>query len=188
MKTIENSNPSEYTNHSGGAKGSDSYWDIIGREFGVVNHKHYWYKKPNPLSKPEDEITKEQYEEGIQMIHIANKTLKRHNIEKYMYLLARNWMQVKNADTIFAIGQLKKNNHVEGGTGWACQMAIDNQKPLFVFNQKNNRWYKYDYNNFKFQEHLYTPRLTKNFAGIGTREITKNGIDAIRNVYRKTFN
>ena len=33
-----------------------------------------------------------------------------------------------------------------------------------------------------------TPKLTQNFAGIGTRNITKEGVEAIRNVYSNTFN
>jgi tellurite resistance protein len=33
--------PETFTNHSGGAAGGDTAWDIIGRDFGVVDHKHY---------------------------------------------------------------------------------------------------------------------------------------------------
>nr|DAR97123.1 MAG TPA: YspA [Caudoviricetes sp.] len=35
-----------------------------------------------------------------------------------MNLLSRNYAQVKNADAIFAVGQLN-NGIVDGGTGWA---------------------------------------------------------------------
>ena len=31
---------SEFTNHSGGAIGSDNNWDLFGRQFGVINHKN----------------------------------------------------------------------------------------------------------------------------------------------------
>ena len=172
-----------YNNHTGGAIGADSMWDEIGREFGVTNHFHYWYKKSNPKSLPEHEITEEEYQEGVSMINQANKTLKRRNIDKYMHLLARNWVQVKNAETIFAIG-LFKGNKVAGGTGWACQMAIDNDKELYVFDQSKKQWYYWDK---KFVV-CVTPKLTKEYAGIGSRKITDGGIQAIRNVYKKTFN
>lgn len=171
-----------YNNHTGGAKGADSYWDEIGREFGVVNHFHYWYKKKNPKSLPEHEIEEEDYQEGVLMINQANKTLKRQHIDKYMHLLARNWIQVKNADSIFAISTIK-GKKVSGGTGWACQMAIDTDKDLYVFDQEQEKWY---YWNGKF-EVCVTPKLTKNFAGIGSREINESGIKAIRNVYLRTF-
>lgn len=170
-----------FTNHSGGAIGSDSYWDLIGREYGFNNHIHYWYLKPNPKSLPEHEITEEQYLEGVEMVHQANKTLKRQNIERFMNLLARNWMQVKNSENIYAIGYIK-NNIVQGGTGWAIQMAIDNKKDVYVFNQDKDKWY---YWNGKF-EVCNTPVLSESYAGIGTRDIKKNGINAIYNVYKRT--
>lgn len=173
-----------YTNHSGGAKGADSMWDEIGREFGVTNHIHYWYKKPNPKSLPEHEITEEQYQEGVQMIYLANKTLKRTNIDRYMHLLARNWMQVKMSESVYAIGKIIGKT-VDGGTGWAVQMAIDSGKPVYIFDQEKEKWYFW--NDTKF-EVCVTPKLTENFAGIGTREINESGINAIRNVYKKTLN
>lgn len=176
-------NAIEYNNHSGGAIGSDITWDKIGREFGVINHYHYWYGKMNPNSLPEHEVSNEEYQEGILMIHKANLTLKRKNIDGYMHLLARNWMQVKNSDSIYAIGTLKNNKQCNGGTGWAIQMAIDCDKPVYVFDQNKNKWYYFN-DIFVF---CNTPILTKNFAGIGTREINENGVNAIRNVYKKTF-
>ena len=33
-----------YTNHSGGAIGSDSFWGEIGKKYGVVS-KHYYHGK-----------------------------------------------------------------------------------------------------------------------------------------------
>lgn len=176
-------NPKDFTLHSGGAKGADTKWDEIGREFGVVNHFHYWYKKPNPKSLPEHEISEEDYQEGVEMIQRANKILKRQNIDRYMHLLARNWLQVKNADSIFAIGMLKGKKQVQGGTGWAVQMAIDEDKDVYVFDQEKEQWY---YWNNVFVA-CTTPRLTKNYAGIGTRKINDAGILAIRNVYKRTF-
>ena len=175
----------EYHNHSGGAIGSDTQWDIIGREYGVINHHHYWYGKMNPRSEEKDKISFDEFFEGKEKVLIANKTLKR-NPDKYMNLLARNWLQVKNSDAIYGIGTLKSLKEANGGTGWAIQMAIDNNKQVYFFDQERIQWVEYDYGKQKFVKTL-TPTLTKNFAGIGTRNINENGIKAIRNVYIKTF-
>lgn len=59
-------------------------------------------------------------------------------------------------------------------------MAIDVNKPVYVFDQERNKWYT------KLDEdwiEIGTPTLTPNFAGIGTRNINQNGIEAIRDVY-----
>ena len=168
-----------YVNHSGGAIGSDTMWGEIGEEYGVVsNHYYHGTKTPNGNI----EITEEQFERGKQHVHKANETLHRRP-DKYMNLLARNWIQVENSDAVFAIGQLK-NGIVDGGTGWAVQMAIDVNKPVYVFDQDRNKWYT---NVDKDWIEIGTPTLTPNFAGIGTRNINQNGIEAIRDVYENTF-
>lgn len=173
-----------YTLHSGGAKGSDTTWEIIGREFGLTKFNQYWYGKMNPHSKPEDKISEEDYQEGIQKIYEVNKILKRKNIDKYMNLLARNWCQIKYSDATYAISTIT-NNKVNGGTGYAAHLSILYDHPTYIFDQEKEKWYFW--NDTKF-EVCVTPKLTENFAGIGTREINESGINAIRNVYKKTFN
>ena len=116
----------------------------------------------------------------------ANESLGRRYPPSNAYvrtLLQRNYYQVVNSDAVFAIGNIA-GNIVEGGTGWAVQMAIDQGKPVYVFNQKDNNWYTYS--NGKFIQ-TSTPVLTKNFAGVGTREITEAGKNAIKAVYEKTL-
>ena len=180
-----------YINHSGGARGSDSVWDRIGRMFGITDHHHYWHPglpKP-PLGNVQ--LTDEKIEEGWKRVLLANKILNRRP-EKYKSLLARNWFQVKNADAVFAIGTVADNDYeVCGGTGWAVQMAIDSNKPVFVYEQNKNSWYTWIDSlpgTPGFFSPCSTPSLTQNFAGIGTREITQDGIQAIRDVYEKTLN
>jgi|LakMenEpi03Aug12_release.lakeMendotaPanAssembly.Ray.scaffolds.fasta_scaffold89380_6 hypothetical protein len=177
----------EYTNHSGGAKGSDSEWDRIGREFGITEHRHYWHSGSAKPPLANIEITEAQLEEGWERVKYANKVLKRKP-HAYKSLLSRNWFQVKNSEAVFAIGFLDFDPRgvatgTDGGTGWAVQMAIDSGKSVFVFDQSKDHWYKW--NRFMFIP-CETPTLTKNFAGIGTRKIGENGKRAIREVYKLT--
>jgi hypothetical protein len=178
--------PSEYTDHAGGAPGSDSEWEFIGREYGVVNYNHYYYGEKTPRGNVE--LTKEQSDEGWKHVLEANKTLKRQP-EKYRNLLSRNWFQVKNAEAIYAVGQLTLDTGiVEGGTGWAVQMALDNGKIVHIYDRTTNHWYVMDEDSISEED---TPTLTKNFAGIGTRgergNIGDEARKAIRDVYNKTF-
>lgn len=169
-----------YVNHSGGAVGSDSYWGEIGAQYGVKSN-HYYHGTRTPNGNIE--ITQQQFEDGKQHVMKANQTLHRRP-EKYLSLLSRNYQQVRNSDAIFAIGTLK-NGIVDGGTGWAVQMAIDDNKSVFVYDQVRKQWYTNQ--NSKWSVLNETPTLTKNFAGIGTRELNEFGKRAIRDVYVKTF-
>ena len=187
--------------HSGGALGSDTYWEEIGEEFGVKT-KAYSHKTPKHQSKNKVEISDEDYKEGIVEVNKANKWLNRYGIHKYMNMLARNWAQVKYSDEIFAIGYIVKVGDknpkgyynrgkcdmVDGGTGYAVQMGINHQRPVYVFDQVRDKWFRWSYSSLSFIE-MDTPEITfQNFAGIGTRQITKNGIQSIRDIYNKTFN
>ena len=182
-------NPVEFTNHSGGALGADSMFDTIGKEFGQENHRHYYYGSKTP--KGNVLLTESQVKEGIVEMNKAAKILgKNPSKQSTINLLARNWFQVKNADAVFAIAPLEdtKTPIVEGGTGWAVAMAWENNKPINVFDTKTNTWFLL---NKKLSnrpiELLEAPVLTKNFAGIGSRNITEAGKQAIRDVYEKTF-
>lgn len=175
----DSSQQQAFTNHSGGAVGSDSYWGEVGEKYGVKSN-HYYHGNRTPNGNVV--ITEEQFEEGKEKVLLANKTLKR-NPTRYMDLLSRNWQQVKNADAIFAVSTLK-DNEVAGGTGWAVQMAIDAGKPVYVFDQEREQWYKNVDGKWSKSE---VPTLTPNFAGIGTRNINSAGKRAIEEVYQKTF-
>lgn len=189
------------TCHSGGAYGSDSFWEETGQEFGVKT-RAYSYKTKTHKSPNKIEISDEDYEEGVREIKKANLTLKRSNIEKYMNLLARNWAQVKYSSQIFAIGHIvlpgekglkgyiSRSNieTVDGGTGYAVQMGINNKKDIYIYDQIRRKWFKWSYIKNSFIEIKNTPKIScNNFAGIGTREINEYGIKAIEDVYKSTF-
>jgi len=188
-----------YYNHSGGALGADSAWDDIGKIYGFNNHNHYYHGSRTP--KGNIRITDEDLKEGIEEIKKTFKILGRPDIPKYYSLLGRNWFQVKNCEAVFAIsaiispGEFDKKGYkckalkpvVEGGTGYAVEIAIQNDKTVFVFNQRETSfkvgWYVWDSDRFKPIE---TPVLTQNYAGIGSRELNPLGLKAIEQTYIKT--
>jgi hypothetical protein len=202
-----NTEAASYTNHSGGAIGSDTEWDMIGRSYGMVNSNHYYTgivsEKNAPLGNV-DITDKPIAVEGAAKVADAAKEMWGY---KYKTMkdqrLIRNWAQVANSDAVFAIGTLGKEGDiwkgdeksedprkllktaVQGGTGYAVEMAIQSGKPVYVFDQVRKQWYKNINGEWSKSD---VPVLTKNFAGIGTREINEAGKQAIRDVYANTFN
>lgn len=187
----------DYTLYSGGANGSDIYWEIIGKQFGLETTVHFYHLKKTPFGNTQ--ITEKEYDEGKLQVTTAAKQMGRiTSSQKISHpLLIRNWSQVYNSDAIFAIstiveknnllkdGRLAKIDQVEGGTGYAVQMAINNKKPVYVFDQELKMWFTY-YEPAKRFLLCGIPILTKNFAGIGTRELNEFGIQAIKDVYEQT--
>jgi hypothetical protein len=184
---------SGYTNHSGGAFGADIMWDIIGKEFGLVKNNHYWLEDKTPHGNIE--ITEEDKIEGQQKVTIAARQMGRiephHQIKDNR--LIRNWSQVKYSEAIFAISTiLKVGNEMnygkkalilqaKGGTGYAVQMAINERKPVYLYDQVRKLW---TCNIGGVWSRCGIPELTKEFAGIGTRNVNIDGEAEIRKVYR----
>ena len=191
-------------NHSGGAEGSDTEWELIGEKYGVIT-KAYSFEGHKTQSKNRVILTLDELEKAAQHLVKANKKLKRCFPPQSRYikaLLLRNYYQVKNSELILAIGyfdmtvddikdgidKLKPFN-LKGGTAWAVQMAIDMRKGIHIFDSTLNNWYYYNYATNMYDKYLGTPNIAvENFAGIGTRDITPLGIKAISNVYERTFN
>lgn len=173
-----------YTCHSGGCPGADMAWELIGEEYGIKTISYSFHNHVQE-GKNQKILTVDELNEGFEHVKIASKGIKRDPNVRYPYvrnLLSRNWFQVKNSDSVYAIGKFIDKKLVSGGTGWAVQMAIDNKKETFVFDQANNTWNKYNYDKMEFEIIDYIPKLTQHFAGVGTREINDNGLKAIQDI------
>lgn len=184
----------EYICHSGGCPGADMTWENEGSKYGVKTIA-YSFQGHTQYGKNQKILTMKELEEGYEHVLKANLTMKREmgHVPRYMKgLLARNWFQVKNSEAIFAVGKLDNTGMVNGGTGWAVQMAIDNKKPIYFFDQTPPScdlggpvlWTYFDYGVNIFVPLTIGPKLTENFAGIGTRALNEYGKSAIENVYR----
>lgn len=183
----------KYVNHSGGCPGADMCWETNGLKYGVETIAYSFHNHIHESSNPKI-LTVDELREGLIQVKIAARTLKRPVDGLYPYvqnLLSRNWFQVKNADAIYAIGMFQTDAHlkVDGGTGWAVQMALDVNKPVFFFDQLSKQWYNsyFSLSTPKFIPLYEIPILTHNFAGIGTRRLSDHGKMAILDVYEHTF-
>lgn len=189
------------TCHTGGAEGSDIFFEKLCIK-NNIEIKAYSFKEHNTNSKHRVILNVSELIEGWDKVQQAAKVLKRntYNMSAYVKkLLSRNWFQVKNSDTIIGVGYIlnpkeqgKRTQNktskqiVDGGTGYAVELAIQHKKPVYIFNQKDNKWYKWD---FKFEKFIETtpPKLTKNFAGVGTRELNDYGRQAILDIFKNSF-
>lgn len=168
------SSMSELTNHSGGAYGGDTFWDLIGREFGVTEHKHYRDSNNINLSKKLKDkgviaaiLTKNQMNNA--RTQVETLLSKKYPDTTEGNLQVRNYYQVANSDGVFAVATLTSNKTgVTGGTNTAVQLGIKLNKPVYVWDITTEQWYKFDNGIFTQTE---TPTLTKNFAGVGSRDI-----------------
>lgn len=211
----QNNNPQDYTMNSGGAYGGDTYWDVIGRQFGLTKINHFRPADNQRLSKTLRDRNVKPFSITHEQSNYAREQIKQLTGRDLPYdiggeLLARDFYQVDKSDGVFAIANITSSQKaVEGGTNMAVQVGIKQGKPVHVYDLNTESWYQYNQSTGKF-EIEDTPVLTKSFAGVGTRNIqnykvNKNGqwvdregyvgydkalkaANAIKAVYQKTFN
>jgi len=104
-------------------------------------------------------------------------------------LLRRNFYQIKDTERVYAIAPIDEDQkRVKGGTGWAVQMAIDRGVPeIYLFDLSSNKWYtrivRSEWAYAYFAEIFSPPKPHGRYTGIGSRELTPEGVEAIRKLY-----
>lgn len=214
LQNKQNNNPQNYTMNSGGAYGGDTYWDVIGRQFGLTNINHFRPADNQRLSKTLRDRNVKPFSITHEQSNYAREQIKQLTGRDLPYdiggeLLARNFYQVDKSDGVFAIANITSSQKaVQGGTNMAVQVGIKQGKPVHVYDLNTESWYQYNQSTGRFEVED-TPVLTKSFAGVGTRNIqnykvNKNGqwvdregyvgydkalkaANAIKAVYQKTF-
>jgi hypothetical protein len=179
---------------SGGAEGADTAW---GKAATAAGHEivHYVFEGIG-RNHAYPRVYLNEAELGIanQYLLKANETLKRgsfpYNSEYVNKLLRRNYWQVKHSERVYAVAPLNPElTQVRGGTGWAVQMAIDlGIHEIFVFDTVSNEWWVYlhQFNRFTSFEDVKPskpPAPCGCYTGIGSREITQSGLQAIKEIY-----
>lgn len=210
----QNNNPQDYTMNSGGAYGGDTYWDVIGRQFGLTKINHFRPADNQRLSKTLRDRNVKPFSITHEQSNYAREQIKQLTGRDLPYdiggeLLARDFYQVDKSDGVFAIANITSSQKaVQGGTNMAVQVGIKQGKPVHVYDLNTESWYQYNQSTGRFEVED-TPVLTKSFAGVGTRNIqnykvNKNGqwvdregyvgydkalkaANAIKAVYQKTF-
>ena len=214
MQQKQQNNPQDYTMNSGGAYGGDTYWDVIGRQFGLIKINHFRPADNQRLSKTLRDRNVKPFSITHEQSNYAREQIKQLTGRELPYdidgeLLARDFYQVDKSDGVFAIANITSSyKAVQGGTNMAVQVGIKQGKPVHVYDLNTESWYQYNQSTGRFEVED-TPVLTKSFAGVGTRNIqnykvNKNGqwvdregyvgydkalkaANAIKAVYQKTF-
>src|SRR5256885_11946751 len=93
------------------------------------------------------------------------------------------WYQVNNGQEIYVIGTILSDKTVRGGTGWGAEFAKLCNKPLFVFDQEKQNWFKWSGADWEPLTKTAAPVITHpHFTGTGTRtlhEQSKAAIDGL---------
>ena len=187
----------DFVNYSSNEVGADETWRNIGKRYGLkynadINFSSITIHNQQEVENAYNQVSNIMKREAININAINGLRARDAGLARASYL------QAKNADTIFVVGEFVKPKEkgreyinesniplVDGYSGYIVEFAKLMNKPLYVFDQKVGKWVTYNYEAKKYVL-CNTPILTKNFAGVGTRYINEQGKKAIEDVIKST--
>jgi hypothetical protein len=172
---------------SGGASGAESEFGSIAEKYGIEEVNFSFEGHEITRSRGLRMLNHEELTQGDFSLHYAGKLMNRKYPETPVFrkILQSIWYQINNGQEIFVIGKIMEDKTVKGGTGWGSEFAKICNKPLYVFDQDENRWFKWDGDNWISTAN---PVIThKHFTGTGTRILKDNAKKAIAELFKRSF-
>jgi SpoU rRNA methylase family enzyme len=178
--------PAECTLYSGGANGAEAAFGEACEAWGVheVNFTFEGHKQVRGRGRYE--LSPRELAAGDVSLVYVSRRLNRTYSEGSLIrrVLQTLWHMVSRSQQVFVIGQIQDDGTVVGGTGWSVELARMWNKSLWVYDQDQNGWFRWDGESWI----PGTPLITSiHFTGTGTRYLTDEGRAAIRDLFARSF-
>jgi len=182
-------NPSDCILFSGGAAGAEAEFGAAAERHGIeeVNftfdgHQIQRHRGVRVLNHEEllaGDVSLEYISRLMHRRYTEGPTLRR--------ILQTLWYQVNNGQEIYVIGAIQDDDTVRGGTGWGAEFAKLCNKPLHVFDQDRNGWFRWNGSRWDSAVHALPVITHPHFTGTGTRTLRDNARAAIEDLYTRSF-
>ncbi|WP_243545017.1 hypothetical protein [Pseudodesulfovibrio tunisiensis] len=172
---------------SGGAQGAEAEFGRLAEQHSIAEVNFTFDGHKIQRSRGLRVLTDEELVRKDVSLTYVSKLLDRRftNAEKMRKVLQTIMYQVEAGHEVFVIGSLQPDGTVKGGTGWGAEFAKICNKPLYVFDQARNGWFKWASGEWTPDG---APRITRHhFTGTGTRFLEDNGRQAIADLFARSF-
>ncbi len=182
--------PSTATLFSGGAQGSESAFGAAAEAYGVQEVTFTFAGYEPQRSRGLRELSSEDLglrDVSVQYVsRLMGRSYPSHTDESsFRSLLQSICWQVASGKEVFVVGEILPDNTVKGGTGWGAEFAKICNKPLFVFDQVQGDWFRWEQSRWAPAR---GPSITREaFTGTGTRELNEKGRRAILELFERSF-
>lgn len=180
-------NAGDCTLYSGGATGAEAEFGAMAERFGVAEVNFTFEGHQISRTRGMRVLTQEELRRGDVSMTYVSRLLNRtySNAPIMRKVLQTIWYQVNNGMEIYVVGSIQEDGTVKGGTGWGSEFAKICNKPLFVFDQAKNGWFRWEQAAWHPQD---TPTIANiHFTGTGTRFLEENGKNAVAELFERSF-
>jgi hypothetical protein len=182
-------NPSEYILFSGGAPGAESCFGECAERYGIEEVNFTFDGHQIERRRGIRVLNHEELLAGDVSLEYVSRLMRRRFSEgpSIRRILQTLWYQVNNGQEIFVIGTIVDDDTVRGGTGWGAEFAKLCNKPLCVFDQDRDGWFRWSGASWEPATGAAAPVIAhSHFTGTGTRNLRDNGRQAIESVFERS--
>jgi hypothetical protein len=178
------------TLYSGGAHGSESAFGAAAEAYGV-HEVTFTFAGHEPLrNRGLRELSAEDLDLRDVSIQYVSRLMGRsypsHTDElSFRRLLQSICWQIALGKEVFVVGEILPDDTVKGGTGWGAEFAKICNKPLFVFDQAQGAWFRWEQTRWAPVRAVTISREA--FTGTGTRSLNEIGRQAILDLFERSF-
>ncbi|MFW5730352.1 MAG: hypothetical protein ACOCV7_01780 [Desulfonatronovibrionaceae bacterium] len=177
----------EFILYSGGAKGTEACFGELAEKYGLQEVNYSFEGHSMERTRGVRYLTSEELARKDVSITYVSRLMNRNYSRAPIFrkvLQTISW-QVESGMEIFVVGRIMDDQTVKGGTGWGAEYAKICNKPLFVFDQTKESWFRWDEG--KWQE-MQKPVISRqSFTGTGTRFLEESGRQALKGLFKDSF-
>jgi hypothetical protein len=173
--------------YSGAARGAEAAFGEAAERHGIEEVNFTFEGHSDARTRGIRVLTREELQHGDVSLSYVSRLMNRRYPDTPLFrkVLQSIWHQVNHGQQIFVVGTIQTNGTVRGGTGVAAEYAKFFNKPLFVFDQAKDGWFRWT---GEAWEPAPEPRITeRHFTGTGTRFLEANGRRAIDALFARSF-
>ena len=173
---------------SGAANGAEAAFGAAAERHGIDEVNFTFAGHADSRTRGIRVLTHEELKQGDVSLEYVSRLMNRkyHDTVLMRRILQSIWHQVNNGQEIYVVGDILEDNTVKGGTGWGSEFAKLCNKPLFVFAQSRDQWFRWTDRSWAAER---APRIQHaHFTGTGTRSLKENGLKAINDLFDRSFN
>lgn len=175
---------------SGGANGAEKAFGENAERYGIEEVNFTFEGHGRMRERGLRFLNHEELKHGDVSLEYVSRLMNRRYTDslKIRKILQSIWYQVNHAQEIFVVGEILPDKTVKGGTGWGAEFAKLCNKPLFVFDQKQDGWFRWSHMEWEACPPGEEPVVGHvHFAGTGTRFLEENGRQAIDALFARSF-